>query len=135
MGARNGSGKGPMAALDVTPLINVVLLLLVVFMVITPMLQSGMSVELPMASQTTTVNDVGQHITISVTTDQGVWVEEEQVELETLIAQVNHEYRIEPARSILVKADSRLEYRTVREVMDILAENGMNTVLIAADKE
>ena len=48
---------------------------------------------------------------------------------------INDEYRINPERSILVKADKNLEYGEVREVMDILAENRITTVMIAAGKE
>lgn len=135
MGAKLGTKGGPMADINVTPLIDVVLVLLVVFMVITPLLQSGMPVDLPEATATTTVNDVGQYITISVTQENGLWVENEQVELDGLVEQVNYEYRVNPQRSILVKADRRLEYQNVREVMDKLAENGMDTVLVAAAKE
>lgn len=135
MGAKLGTGGGPMADINVTPLIDVVLVLLVVFMVITPLLQSGMPVDLPQATTTTTVNDVGQYITISVTKEQGWWVESEQVTADTLIEQVNYEYSVNPLRSILVKADRGLEYGKVREVMDILAENNMTTVLVAASKE
>src|SRR5262245_1684692 len=121
-----GVRKGPIADINVTPLIDVVLVLLVVFMVITPMLSSGLPVDLPMATSTVTVNDVGQHIVISVTRD-GKWaVEQEVIELapedgETedaakaraktaLINEINIGYRENPERSILVKADSTLEY-------------------------
>jgi biopolymer transport protein TolR len=136
MGAKLGSRGGPIADINVTPLIDVVLVLLVVFMVITPMLQSGLPVELPIATQTTTVNDVGQHIVISITKDKGWWVEQEEVDKDTLITAINAEYaKATQARSLLVKADARLTYREVREVMDILAENRMTTVLVAAAKE
>jgi len=135
MGAKLGTKVGPMADINVTPLIDVVLVLLVVFMVITPLLQSGMPVDLPQATQTTTVNDVGQHITISITMEQGWWVEQEQVDAETLVEQVNYEYSVNPSRSVLIKADRGLEYAKVREVMDLLAENNMTTVLVAATKE
>jgi biopolymer transport protein TolR len=136
MGAKLGSRGGPIADINVTPLIDVVLVLLVVFMVITPMLQSGQPVELPQATQTITVNDVGQHIVVSITKEKGWWVEQEQVTKETLIDAINVEYAAATqSRSILVKADARLTYREVREVMDILAENRITTVLVAAAKE
>lgn len=139
MGAKLGSSGGPMADINVTPLIDVVLVLLVVFMVITPMLQSGMPVDLPEATQSTTRNDAGQYIVISVTEERGWWVEQENVEADTLIDAINLEFRKdvgrEEARTLLVKADRDLEYQQVREVMDILAENNMTTVLIAAQKE
>jgi biopolymer transport protein ExbD len=135
MGAKLGAEGGPMADINVTPLIDVVLVLLVVFMVVTPMLQSGLPVELPIATQSTTVNDVGQHITISITTDRGWWVEQEEVTAETLVDQVNYEYRVNPERSILVKADRNLEYGKVREALDILAEARLTSVFVATNKE
>lgn len=148
MGAKLGSGGGPMADINVTPLIDVVLVLLVVFMVITPMLQSGLPVDLPQATQTTSVNDVGQHIVVSITYDKGVWVEQEEADMSTcgreaeaagssceIIDLINAEYRKNPERSVLIKGDARLEYHKVREVMDAIASKGMTTMLVAAYKE
>lgn len=138
MGGKLGGGGGPMADINVTPLIDVVLVLLVVFMVITPMLSSGLPVDLPMATTTVQVNDVGQHIVISMTKD-GTWaVEQEEVEGQDpaeLIRLVNKEFNANPERSILVKADRSLTYGDVRVLMDALAENRMTSVFIAAGKE
>lgn len=136
MGAQLGSNDGPMGDINVTPLIDVVLVLLVVFMVITPLLSSGLPVDLPQATTTVTVNDVGQHIVLSLTED-GRWaVEQETATEDDLIDLINAEYAksTEP-RSVLIKADRRLEYGAVREVMDLLAENRMTSILIAANKE
>ncbi len=145
--------KGPIADINVTPLIDVVLVLLVVFMVITPMLQSGMPVELPQATQTTTVNDAGQFIVISVQKpnqegdEPKIWVEDVEVRVTdtSIVDEVNKEFRDNPTsmdadgqevpRAILVKADRNLEYGKVRKVMDLLADKGMTTVLVAAGKE
>ena len=144
MGASVGSSKGPMAEINVTPLIDVVLVLLVVFMVITPMLQSGMAVDLPMATQTVTVPDMGQNIVISITEDQGWWVDDVEVTADTIFEAVALNLKKNPgqmvdgvlqARQILVKADRDLPYEKVREVLDLLADKGMTTVLIAAGKE
>lgn len=138
MGGKLGAGGGPMADINVTPLIDVVLVLLVVFMVITPMLSSGLPVDLPMATTTVQVNDVGQHIVISLT-EKGEWaVEQEIVEDNSpdgLVRLVQEEFNKNPERSILVKADRRLAYGQVRELMDILAENRFTTVFVAAGKE
>jgi biopolymer transport protein ExbD len=128
-----------MADINVTPLIDVVLVLLVVFMVITPMLQSGKNVDLPEATQSTTVNDVGQYIVVSVTPDKRWWVEQEEVEEDGLIEAIYAEYAdnagSEQTRSILLKGDRSLEYQDVRAVMDILAERGITSVVVATAKE
>lgn len=140
MGAKLGSGGGPMADINVTPLIDVVLVLLVVFMVITPMLQSGMPVDLPVSTQATTVNDVGQFVTVSVT-DKGWWVEQDEVTADTMMDMIYAELnkgRNEDgsiSKEILVKGDATIEYQKVREVMDILAENNMTAVKVATDSE
>jgi biopolymer transport protein ExbD len=136
MGAKvGGDSDGPMAEINVTPLIDVVLVLLVVFMVITPLLSSGLPVDLPKATSTVTVNDAGQFIVISVTAD-GLWaVEQEEVDADTLINAVNAEFRDRPETSILIKGDRNLEYGKVREVMDILSENRLSAVKLAAGKE
>ena len=144
MGGNIGSRKGVIADINVTPLIDVVLVLLVVFMVITPLLQSGMPVDLPKATTTTTVNDVGQFIVVSITADcsepddcktKGWWVEQDEVDPDTLIDQINFEYRKNPERTVLIKGDSRLPYRSVREAMDVIAASGMTSMLVAAEKE
>jgi len=130
------TGAGPIADINVTPLIDVVLVLLVVFMVITPLLSSGLQVDLPMATSTVTVNDVGQHVVISITEDGKLSVEQELLEsIDDIIPEVTVAFRENPDRSILVKADAQLEYRKVREVLDLLAENGMTSIFVAAGKE
>lgn len=137
MGATLGSRGGPMADINVTPLIDVVLVLLVVFMVVTPMLESGLPVDLPQATQSDKVNDVGQFIVISVTEDKGWWVEQEEVDADSLIAQyyVEQNANLETSELVLVKADRDLPYREVREVLDILAKNRITSVLVAAQNE
>ena len=149
-----------MADINVTPLIDVVLVLLVVFMVITPMLSSGLQVDLPMAPTTKTVNDAGQHIVISLTKDLKLAVDQEVLDIDpTLpedqwkdaakIALINEINKINTEKaadwktcksedncgSILVKADAGLEYGVVRRVLDVLGDQRFTSVFIAAGKE
>jgi biopolymer transport protein ExbD len=149
-----------MADINVTPLIDVVLVLLVVFMVITPMLSSGLQVDLPMATTTKTVNDAGQHIVISLTKDmqlavdqtvldidptleEELWKDAAKVGMIAEINKINNDKKADWATcdsedncgSILVKADASLEYGVVRRVLDVLGQERFTAVFIAAGKE
>lgn len=143
MGANLGSGGGPISDINVTPLIDVVLVLLVVFMVVTPMLESGMPVDLPKvtANEDDIVSDAGQFVVVSVAKDkesgEPVWyVEQDEVDETTLVSMINAEYaRRDKASSILIKGDRTLEYQKVREVMNILADNNMTNLLVATNQE
>ena len=144
MGAKMGGSGGPMADINVTPLIDVVLVLLVVFLVITPMLQSGKNVDLPEATQSVTVNDVGQFIVVSITPDKRWWVEQGEVQADTLaeavVAELNKkmtEKRKEgQTPRVLLKGDRSLEYQDVREVLDLINDQvGIGQVQLATAKE
>ncbi len=134
MGMNIGGRGGAMSDINVTPLVDVVLVLLIIFMVVTPMLSSGVDVKLPAAKTTTSVQDNGQHLVVSIRDDGAVFVDSKQVSIETLVDAVNAEYRKDPNRAVLIKADSSLFYGQVREVMDVLNEGGLSTLLLAADK-
>ncbi|TNE85070.1 MAG: hypothetical protein EP330_27085 [Deltaproteobacteria bacterium] len=150
MGAAvGGGGGGPMADINVTPLIDVVLVLLVVFMVITPMLESGLAVDLPQATQTTKMQDKGQFVVVGISKAKGVWVDEDQItdalapgeavsddDAQALVDMVNSRFSEKmDLEGVLIKADQDIEYGDVRKWMDVLGENRMTTLLIAANKK
>ena len=135
MGAKVGEPQeGAISEINVTPLVDVMLVLLVVFMIASFAIQSGVAVPLPSAVTAHEQQDSGNHIIISVNGDGEIFVGKEQASVENLIDLVNAEFRENPARSILIKGDKDLHYGQVREVMDVLAENGMTTLLLATDK-
>lgn len=135
MGAKVGSNKGgPMADINVTPLVDVVLVLLIIFMVITPMLSSGIDVKLPPARTATTTQDVGQNLVVGIRDDGAVFVDTTQTTLDRLVPDLKEALRKDPNKSILIKAAQTLKYRQVREVADKIAEDGTTTLLLACDR-
>ena len=150
MDAKLGGGGGLMADINVTPLIDVVLVLLVVFMVITPMLESGKNVDLPVSTQASVVKDTGQHVVVSITADGRWWVQSTEANPDTLVDLVFVEknmrmdaQKANPATAdlppkdppVLVKADRSLKYRSVRELLDVLARANIVHVQVATAKE
>ncbi len=134
MGAKVGGGKGAVNDINVTPLIDVMLVLLIIFMVVTPMLSNNVNVTLPQAASPTPGQDKGQHIVVSVDVEGALYMDKTPIELDELVDEVNEEYQKNPSRSVLIRGDKDLRYGQVRQVMDTLGESGMTTVQLAVDK-
>jgi biopolymer transport protein ExbD len=85
MGMSVGGKKGgAMADINVTPLVDVVMVLLIIFMVVTPMLSSGVDVKLPKAKTATEERDMGQYMVVAVRADGAIFVDRDQVTMETV---------------------------------------------------
>ena len=136
MGGTLGASNGPMASINVTPLIDVVLVLLVVFMVIAPMAQSSQPVELPTSATSAKAQSDAAHITFVMSKDEGWFLEGEPADMDTLIPMVQDAVNsTDNHRDILLKADRDMTYGEIREALDLLAENNFGHVFIAVDKE
>ena len=135
MGAKVGGKKGgAMADINVTPLVDVVLVLLIIFMVVTPMLSSGIDVKLPKVKTAEEEKDMGQHLVISVRNDGVVFLDKTATTKEQLVELVLKE---RAGRPLLIKGDQAVTYGQVREVMDVLNDGlaGADTMLLAAEKQ
>ncbi len=134
MGAKVGGKKGgAMADINVTPLVDVVLVLLIIFMVVTPMLSSGVDVKLPKAKTAQEEKDMGQNLVVGVKGDGSIWVDKTEVTKETLVAAIDTQ---RANRALVLKGDKAATYRQVREVMDLIHEGvpGTDTMLLATEK-
>jgi biopolymer transport protein ExbD len=135
MGAQVGGKKGgAIAAINVTPLVDVVLVLLIIFMVVTPMLGAGVDVKLPMVKTAEEEKDMGQHLVVSVRNDGKVFIDRDPITMDRLVAEI--EVR-RGNKQILLKGDKTVTYRQVREVMDVIHKDVPNTdtMMLAAEKK
>jgi biopolymer transport protein TolR len=136
MGAKVGEDTGgAISEINVTPLVDVMLVLLVVFMIASFAITTGMPVPLPESSTAYEKQDKGDHVVVSLDAEGKVYVGTKPSKLERIIDDVNAEFNRNPGGALLIKGDKNLHYGQVREVMDLLAENGMTTLLLAADSQ
>jgi biopolymer transport protein TolR len=134
MAMGTGSSKGVKNEINVTPLVDVVLVLLIIFMVITPMLQRGKDVRLPRSKTIEKGGDEGDPIILSVTTDKKLWIESDsytEKEFETAIAAKIAE---DPTRRILLKGDETLEYGDVRKAMNMTRKAGARGISLGVEE-
>ena len=132
-------GKGVRSDINVTPLVDVVLVLLIIFMVITPMLQRGKPVTLPDAKHVSTLGKGGDPILLSITRDGKVWLDGDLhakalLEDKQLEAELNAEIMARPSVPIMVKVDRDVEYKRVREVVLEVSKTHVLGVSLAASK-
>lgn len=121
--------------INVTPLVDVCLVLLIIFMVVTPMLQPGVDVALPQTSKPEKMPETAKQLTIAVKQDGEVFVNENWVPERDVKARFSELYDADSDRQIVVKGDRRLKYKDVRRVMQLLNEAGFTRVGLVTQKE
>jgi biopolymer transport protein TolR len=125
--------KGPQADINVTPLVDIVLVLLIIFMVITPMLQRGAEVKLPKAANAESKEDSGEATIISVKKDGSLYLGNDLITPDLLERELNAILMTEPFKFILIKGDARAHYGDVRKAMEICEKVGAKSVALQTD--
>ncbi|HLV67012.1 MAG TPA: biopolymer transporter ExbD [Polyangiaceae bacterium] len=121
--------------INVTPLVDVVLVLLIIFMVVTPLIASGVAVDLPRTLHHSRKPDDGKDIIISITQDKRLYVGSTRVaKVEDLGRTVSNERRRYPDKTIFLKADARAPFGAVRQAMDALQKADIEDVVIGTEE-
>ena len=136
--AVGGKKGGPMADINVTPMADIMIVLLIIFMVITPMLQKGVDVKLPQAGNTKERKDEAKSIVVAVKRDTTTYVGsqklDDQSQLQPLVKERLQDLP-EGSRIIYLKADDGLPYSEVMKVMDIVREAGVEEVALISERK
>ena len=141
--AVGGKKGGPMADINVTPMADIMIVLLIIFMVITPMLQKGVDVKLPQAGNTKDRKDDAKSIVVAIKKNTDTYLQIGSTPTQKLDSQAELVPQIkerlqdlpEGARMIYLKADDALPYAEVMKVMDLCREAGVEEVALIAERK
>ena len=123
------------ADINVTPLVDVCLVLLIIFMVVTPMLQKGVPVNLPVTDAPEKTPDSEKQLQISIKDDGSVYVGPNVVRKDQVQALLEEIHERTPDREVAVKGDRKVKYGDIIDVLKACREVGFNDVgLIAQSK-
>lgn len=135
MGMGVGGHKGVKAEINVTPMVDVVLVLLIIFMVITPMLQRGKDVQLPKAMKVDDEKKGGADpIVVSVTTDKHIYIESDSYDDEGFQVELQKKLISNPSQRILLKGDQSLVFEDVRRVMNLARKSGAKSIALGVEE-
>lgn len=129
---------GPMAEINVTPLVDVMLVLLIIFMITAPLMSHKVKVELPQANldQLDTEKKITvPPITIAVTEDGKLFWNDQPITRDVLESRLSTEAQKTPQPQVNVRGDRTTKYRIVQDVVKIAQQQGMRKVGFVAEKE
>jgi len=129
------SAGGVKSDINVTPLVDVVLVLLIIFMVVTPMLQKGQAVRIPQASNPPKKPDDKTQLMVVISEKRDMWIEKEKMSEAQFDTKIKEAFERNQGSSIVVKADSKLTYGDVKKTMLAIKEAGFGQVGLIAEKK
>jgi biopolymer transport protein TolR len=123
----------PLAEINVTPMVDVMLVLLIIFMVTAPLMTSGVSVDLP-KTNAQPINNDSQPLTVSVRANGDVYLQDEEVPLPDVVDKLKAIASNNPDRRIFVRGDKDLPYGRIMELMGIITQGGFTHVALLAEQ-
>ncbi len=135
MGMSTGDQGALQAAINVTPLADVMLVLLIIFMVITPLLQKGVDVKLPEAEYASDHPDSEDVVNVAIRLDNTVYLNMVPVAETELATKLSEAFEGKSDRILFLKADEGLEYRDVLRVMELCRDGGADEIGLITEKK
>jgi biopolymer transport protein TolR len=134
--AKRDEGKKVNSDINVTPMVDVMLVLLIIFMVVTPMLQKGVSVDMAKVNNPEQMPDADKEdaLLVSITRDGQVYFGSDQISIDALTTKVKDRLANKPDKRVYVKADMRARYGGVVQVVDAVRAAGVDDLGLLTDQ-
>src|SRR5438067_5605877 len=137
MGMGGGGGRGEVTSeINVTPMADVMLVLLIIFMVITPMLQKGIPVELAKTKNPIDMKEADRDdaVLVAITRDGKFYLGQDQVKIDDLASKVNDLLLTKLEKTVFVRSDLRAKYGDVVQVVDNIRNAGVDQVGLLTER-
>jgi biopolymer transport protein ExbD len=128
-----GSSSGPKSQINVTPLVDVMLVLLIIMMLVAPMLQRGVDVKLPLAANTSDKPENEQQTVLAVDARDKFYVNSIEVPRAEMADRVKLALEEKTERVVLIKGDTDASYRAIMAAMDDLRKAGIEDIGLITD--
>ncbi len=127
--------KGLVSEINVTPLVDVMLVLLVIFMITAPLMLNGIKLDLPKTKEVNRMNLSAQQVVLSVTKTEDYFIGTEKFLLEELISEVQGRFKKNKTQTLYLRADYQLRYGKVAALMSHLKKGGIQNIALVTEIE
>jgi biopolymer transport protein ExbD len=128
-----GAKGGVKSDINVTPLCDVMLVLLIIMMIVAPLLQQGVSVKLPVATNTVDKPETQGQTVVAIAKDKSMYVNAKPVQEAEMATRINELLENSKEKVVLIKADEEVEYGAVMAAMDQLRQAGIEDIGLITD--
>lgn len=133
-GKRRGRHRSaPISEINVTPFVDVMLVLLIIFMVASPLLNTGVNVELPESEAAALPSEAEPPLALTVTADGTLYLQADPVTREDLIPTLADLLSARESDKIYLRADGKNSYSSIFEIMGLLSSGGYNNIGLVGD--
>ena len=130
-----GAKGGVKSDINVTPLCDVMLVLLIIMMIVAPLLQQGVSVSLPKADNTVDKPETQGQTVIAIAPNKDIYVNAKQIREGELATKINELLENQKEKIVLIKADEEVEYSAVMGTMDQLRQAGIEDIGLVVERK
>ena len=130
-----GGGGGVKSDINVTPLVDVMLVLLIIMMIIAPLLQKGVDVRLPIAVNSASKPETQDQTVLGIKADRSVWLNGVEVRKDEMRQRLDAILETKKEKLILIKADEDAPYSAIMDAMDQLRASGIEDVGLITDSK
>ena len=135
MGFSTGKKKGAISDINVTPLVDVMLVLLVIFMVTAPLMLNGIKLDLPKTKEVNPVNLNATQVIVSISKSEDFYLGKDKMLLGELVPEIQKQFKANNTDTVFLRADFALPYGKVARLMSHLKRGGIHKIALVTVTE
>lgn len=135
MGFSTGKKKGAISEINVTPLVDVMLVLLVIFMVTAPLMLNGIKLDLPKTKEVNPVNLNATQVIVSISKSEDLYIGKDKMLLGELVPEIQKQFKANNTDTVFLRADFGLAYGKVARLMSHLKRGGIHKIALVTMTE
>ena len=132
-GRRRGKHRAMMASINITPMVDVMLVLLIIFMVAAPLMTVGVPLELPKTAATPLPSVEEEPLTVSITADGAITLMKTEIAIDELVTKLRAIAAERADDKVFLRADGKVPYEIVAQVMGALNNGGFSNIGLVTD--